>query len=55
MANTVAHLVDNVFPKVAVRQWVMAYPKWLRGYLAGDNNLLSAVLRRFIIAAIQKN
>ena len=26
MANTAAHLVDNVFPQVPVRQWVLSLP-----------------------------
>jgi hypothetical protein len=30
MAETVAHLVDQVFPQLLVRQWVLAVPKWLR-------------------------
>ncbi|NIV49573.1 MAG: hypothetical protein GWN46_23635, partial [Gammaproteobacteria bacterium] len=30
MAETAAHLVDHVFPQVAVRQWVLSFPKRLR-------------------------
>jgi len=30
MAQTAAHLVDRVFPDVAVRQWVLSVPKPLR-------------------------
>jgi len=30
MAETAAHLVDQVFPQVPVRQWVPSLPKRLR-------------------------
>jgi hypothetical protein len=30
MAETAAHLVDQVFPQVPVRQWVLSLPKRLR-------------------------
>jgi len=33
MAQVAAHLVDNVFPKAPVRQWVLSLPKRLRYYL----------------------
>ena len=33
MAETAAHLVDHVFPRVPVRQWVLSLPKRLRYFL----------------------
>ena len=30
MVETAAHLVDHVFPRVPVRQWVVSFPKRLR-------------------------
>jgi len=45
MANTAAHLVDNVLPEVHYRQWVLSFPKRVRFALACDHELLSKVLR----------
>lgn len=49
MAETAAHLVDQVFPRVPVRQWVITFPKRLRYFLHRDpallNRLLPIVLR----------
>ena len=45
MAETVAHLVDHVFPTVPVRQWVVSVPKRLRYFLARDARLLNRVVR----------
>jgi hypothetical protein len=49
MAETAAHLVEHVFPKVPVRQWVITFPKRLRYFLHRDpallNRLLPIVLR----------
>jgi hypothetical protein len=46
MAETAAHLVEHVFPRVPVRQWVVTFPKRLRYFLHRDRVLLrSRVLR----------
>ncbi|MBN1568991.1 MAG: transposase [Acidobacteria bacterium] len=50
MADTAAHLVDRVFPKVPVRQWVLSLPFALRYRLAYDSGLLRDVLHIFIQA-----
>ncbi|MCP4306123.1 MAG: transposase, partial [bacterium] len=44
MAETAAHLVDHVFPRLPVRQWVVSFPKWLRYFLKQDPAVLSAAL-----------
>jgi hypothetical protein len=36
MVETAAHLVDEVFPQVPVRQWVLSFPKRLRYFLGRD-------------------
>jgi len=43
MADTAAHLVDRVFPRVPVRQWVLSLPFGLRYRLAHDPSMLTAV------------
>lgn len=45
MAETAAHLVDHVIPRVPVRQWVLSFPIPLRFLLAAHPQLLSPVLR----------
>ncbi len=45
MAETAAHRVDHVIPRVAVRQWVLSFPIPLRFLLATHPHLLSPVLR----------
>jgi hypothetical protein len=45
MAETAAHLVDQVIPRVAVRQWVVSFPIPLRVLFAAHPELLSPVLR----------
>ena len=47
MADTAAHLVDRVFPRVPVRQWVLSLPYALRYRLAYDAQLVSDVLGIF--------
>ena len=47
MADTAAHLVDRVFPRVPVRQWVLSLPYALRYRLAFDTSLMTAVLGVF--------
>ena len=48
MVETAAHLGDEVFPLVPVRQWVLSFPKRLRYFLARDGDLLNCVLRIFL-------
>ena len=50
MAETAAHLVDNVFPQVPVRQWVLSLPKRLRYFLRHEPALIGPVLRIFLEA-----
>lgn len=45
MAETAAHLVDQVIPQVPVRQWVLSFPIPLRFLLASHPYLLSPVLQ----------
>ena len=44
MVETAAHLVDQVFPPLPVRQWVLSVPKRLRYFLQRDPEALGAVL-----------
>jgi hypothetical protein len=44
MAQTTAHRVDHVIPRVAVRQWVVSFPIPLRLLLAAHPQLRSPVL-----------
>ena len=48
MSKTAAHLVENVFPDVKVRQWVLTVPHELRFRMARSPELCSAVLRIFV-------
>jgi len=48
MAETAAHVVDNVFPAVPARQWVLTVPHRLRYQMARDPKLASAVLKIFM-------
>jgi hypothetical protein len=48
MADTAAHLVDRVLPRVPVRQWVLSLPFALRYRLAYDTSLVNAVLGCFV-------
>src|SRR5881628_742447 len=50
MVDTAAHLVDRVFPRVPVRQWVLSLPFALRYRLAYDSEMVTAVLGIFIRA-----
>jgi hypothetical protein len=50
MADTSARLVDDVFPRVPVRQWVLSLPIQIRYRLAHDGELLSDVLAVFLRA-----
>ena len=44
MAQIAAHLVDNVFPKVPIRQWVLSLPKRFRYFLHHHHEYISPVL-----------
>jgi hypothetical protein len=44
MAERAAHVVDHVFPRVPVRQWVLTLPHRLRYRLAWDHDLCRAVV-----------
>ena len=48
MADTSAHLVDNVFPCVPVRQWVLSLPIEIRYRMSYDKQLISDVLAVFL-------
>ncbi len=48
MAETAAHLVDHVFPRLPVRQWVLSLPKRLRYFLRHDRRTVTAVLTIFL-------
>jgi hypothetical protein len=50
MAETAAHLVDQVFPKAPVRQWVFSLPKRLRFYVHRDVELAGSVLHIWLRA-----
>jgi hypothetical protein len=45
MAETAAHLVDHVVPRVPVRQWVLSFPIPLRLLFAAHPHLLFSVLQ----------
>jgi hypothetical protein len=45
MAETAAWLVDQVIPKVPVRQWVLSFPIPLRSLFAVHPKLLAPVLQ----------
>ena len=45
MAESAAHLVDQVIPRVPVRQWVLSFPIPLRILFAAHPELLAPVLR----------
>jgi hypothetical protein len=48
MFDTAAHLVDRILPHAPYRQWVMAWPKWLRPYLARHPGLAGEVRDVFL-------
>ena len=45
MAESAAYLVDEVIPRVPVRQWVLSFPIPLRSLFAVHPELLAPVLR----------
>ena len=52
MAERAAHLVDHVFPPVAVRQWVLSLPYQIRYVVAWDHALCRAVVGVFMRALL---
>ena len=44
MAETAAHIRQNVIPQIPIRQWVISFPKRIRHYLQTDE-ILQKVLR----------
>jgi hypothetical protein len=48
MVETAAYLVDHVFPRLPVRQWVLSVPKRLRYYLQHDPAIEMLALRIFL-------
>ena len=52
MVERAAHLVDRVFPRVPVRQWVLSLPYRLRYRLAWDHDLCRAVVGRTMRAIL---
>ena len=44
MISITTHLLENVLPKLPIRQWVLSVPKWLRAYIKKDSRLASQVL-----------
>lgn len=48
MVETAAHLCGHVFPRLPVRQWVLAVPKRLRYFMQRDGPVLNMVLRIFL-------
>ncbi|MCH7714877.1 MAG: transposase [Gemmatimonadetes bacterium] len=48
MSESAAHLVDNVLPRVPVRQWVLSLPIRLRYILAYNADLCAQVLNLFL-------
>jgi len=50
MVETAAHLVDEVLPRVAYRQWVVSVPKRVRWFLKHRPEVVDAMARIFIRA-----
>jgi hypothetical protein len=53
MADVAAHLVDEVFPEVPVRQWVCSLPWRLRYAMGYDRKLCADVLDAFIVSTLR--
>ena len=51
MAETAAHLIDNVLPDLPVRQWVVSFP-WRIRFLLARNARLCGAVRRLVLRAI---
>jgi len=52
MTERAAHLVDEVLPRVPVRQWVLILPHRLRYLLAWNHALCRAVLGIYVRALL---
>ncbi len=52
MAQTAAHLVEHVIPKVPVRQWVLSLPIPLRLLLAAQPKLVQRVITGHLLDAL---
>lgn len=52
MTERAAHLVDDVLPDVAVRQWVLTLPHRIRYLLAWDHDLCRAVVAVYLRAVL---
>ena len=48
MAETAAHRVDHVFPRLPVRQWVLSRSERLRYRLPQDRRAVTAVVNIFL-------
>ena len=51
MAESAAHLVDHVLPRVPVRQWVISFP-WALRYLLARRPVLCRAVRRIFLRAV---
>ena len=47
MAETAAHLLENILPRVKIRQYVLSVPFPLRYWMASDKKLLAKVHKIF--------
>ncbi len=57
MAESAAHLVDDVFPREGVRQWVLSFPMPVRFILARNSSLQArclTIVHRAITATLRK-
>ncbi len=50
MVETAAHLVDDVLPRVPMRQWVLSVPKRVRWHLRHKPEVVSGLLGVFLRA-----
>ena len=48
MSQTAAQLMDHVFSRLPVHQWVLSFPKRLRYFMQRDGAVLNVVLRIFL-------
>jgi len=50
MVETAAHLIDNVLPRVPMRQWVLSVPKRVRWHMRHKPEVVSGLLKVFLRA-----
>jgi len=50
----IGNITDNILPKVAVRQFVLSVPNWIRYYVGRHSELSHKVLKIFISAIEQQ-